>query len=387
MSRHIIFRLLIGAAALATLACDNSAAPGLVSGPVTVVTGLDPAFTILPSGGTDRIYTVRPKDATTRLLDARKADGTIVWSATIPACEAGYPCFPVVDNLGNIYIPTSQGLTSLKSDGTLRWTNAAATFRWVAAGTNGRVYAVDHGLQPTVYALDGTTGTSLWKTLLVGASILPIVVDETRSTVYAGGRGGPIALDIQTGSVKWSVSRSCFGESQEALASDGTIYVTCDSDFTSIMYAYDPTGTEKWHTSLGTAAGTFTPLVDDGGNIYGSNPTSVTSLSPSGAVNWRLTGLTQNFVHPAIDANKNVYIIAKLTSSAAWNLLVVKDGVVTSNKGAIDPTFAGALLLAPDGKLYYNSRGTLTSFDTGVGASPTAPWAQFGRDYARTSRR
>jgi hypothetical protein len=188
-----------------------------------------------------------------------------------------------------------------------------------------------------------------------------------------------------TGNEKWFETRPCFGESLEALGHDGTIYVSCDSDMTSTMYAYDPNGTEKWHTSLGTSTSAFEPLVDEGGNVYGSNGTTVTSLSPSGAVNWRLTGLTQNFVHPVVDSNRNVYIIAKLAGDAPWRLLAVKNGVASS-KGQIDATYAGALLLAPDGKIYYNSTGTLMSLDTD-GAATDAAWVQFGRDFARTSRR
>ncbi len=388
MTRHGIAKLLFGALLISIAACDNPNIPGLTTEPLTVASGLDPRYSILPSGGIDRLYTVRPSDATTRLLDARKANGAIVWSVSIPACESGFTCIPVLDDVGNIYLTTSQGLTSLKpTDGSVRWTNSTAKFSWIATGTNGRIYTIDRALGiQSVYALDAAAGSIIWKTILPAADGLPLVVDETRQTVYVGGRGGPTAIDTQTGSIKWRVIHSCIGGGHEALAADGTIYVTCDSDFTSILYAYDPTGTEKWHADLGTAAGTFTPLIDDSGNIYASNPSSVISLTPTGTVNWRLTGLTQNFVEPAIDTNRNVYVIAKLASDAGWNLLAIKDGVVASNKGAIDPTFAGALLLAPDGRLYFNANGSLLSYAT-PGVNAAAAWVQFGRDYARSSRR
>jgi hypothetical protein len=367
---------------ISSTGADNSTAP------VTVTTGLDPAFSILTAGGIDRIYAFFPNDPASRALAAMSANGSIAWSFVVPSCAAGSRCAPVVDALGNVYITTTQGLMSRKgSDGGLRWTNNAASFVSIAAGSTGRVYAIDRPfLTQSAYALDGATGSVLWKTALPAPDGLPVVIDEARSNMYVGGRGGPTALDLQTGAIKWRVTHSCIGGGETAIASDGTVYVTCDSDFTSKLYAYDPSGVEKWSASLGSTEGTFTPLIDAAGNIYASNSGSVTSLSPAGAVNWRLENLTQNFVEPALDTDGNVFIIAKLTSDAAWNLLAVRNGMVFSNDGEIDPTYAGALLLAPNGRVYYNANGNLISLGTG-GADAASQWVQFGRDYSRSSRR
>lgn len=373
---------------LSIVACDNSSTPGVTSPPPTtglvqIKSGLYQIYSTLASDGPDRIYTGK---------EARKTDGTIIWSAAIPGCEAKYKCFPTVDSAGNVYVPTGGGLKALTPDGTLRWTNAEATFRLVATGNSGRLYAYAYGFpQYWVYALDASTGTTIWKTPLATLSNT-LVVDESRSTLYLENYGGPIALNVNTGAVRWSAPHPCGGTGgYGALASDGTLYITCTSNVKEFrMYAFDPTGAEKWHTLLDTTfvstANSFTPLIDDAGNIYGSSQSAVVSVSPSGTVNWRFAGLTDNYVHPAIDIDRNVYVIAKHGVGAPWTLLVIKDGAVVSNEGEIDALYAGALLLAPNGRIYYNANGTLTSLET-AGAPPAAQWSQFGRDAGRSSHR
>jgi outer membrane protein assembly factor BamB len=378
-------------AALLAIACDHdSTGPAESATPVVLSTGLDPSYPTLAASGSDRIFTVRLNDATTRLLDARNASGDIVWTATIEKCPNA-PCIPAVGAAGNVYIVTTQGLKSLSSSGSLRWTAPGINYGRLAVGSNGLVYGLTEPFIGTqsLYAVDQATGATTWKVVLTLSDAGAILVDNLRSAVYAISRGKVIALDAANGSVKWTASpllgANCFGGGDGAIAPDGTLYVPCDNDFSSRLSAYSPSGTAKWIKELGSTNGTLTPLIDASGTIYVANSGSVNAVNADGTIIWKFEGLTRNNVVPVIDSDKNVYIIAQKTPIPESSLMVIKDGELVENRGAINLGDYGALLLTQQGRIYYNSAGSLIYFQ--AKATDTSPWSQMSGDAGRTASR
>lgn len=372
--------------------CDHdSTGPDDSAAPVTLGLGLDIRYPTLTAGPSGRIYTIRPNDLNTRRLDARDSDGSLVWTVVFPECTDECSRVPVVDAAGNVYAAGGQGLVSYNgTTGALRWTATGIRLGSLALGSNSRVYASNARFtanQP-LYAFDASSGALVWTATISDGGVASVLLDESRKTLYALTRGKAVALDSESGAIKFTASpllgSQCFGGSG-SIASDGTIYVGCDNDMSSGLSAYAPTGGAKWFKHLAAASGTFT-LIDGSGAIYVSNPASVTALTPDGEVIWKLDGIYQSNVHPVIDTQKNVYLIAARTSSADPEILVVNAGKIVGSKGPVAAGALGAFLLTTDGRVYYNSQGSLIYFQS-HGNDASAQWAQMGRDEGRTSRR
>jgi outer membrane protein assembly factor BamB len=370
------------------LACSDSTSP--VDDPKPTEVELPTINVPVLVASNDRIYTLRAVDDTSRALDARRTDGKILWTVSVPICGlAADSCFMATDGSGNVYLNTSRGLMSRgRSNGALRWT-AASIIREASAAvsTSGRIFVADRDVSPALmYAVDASAGTTSWSTILPpNLNVSATLLDESRSTVYAIGRGSAIALDMQTGSIKWITSQNCFGGSVGSLAADGTIYVTCDSDFSSRLFAYSPAGTLQWQVSLGSTNGTLAPLIDAAGTIYVANGGSVTALNKDGTTAWRMAGLFRNQTHPVIDSNKNVFVVASRISSISGRyLFAINNGQVVETKGLFP--CIGALLLNDSGRLYCAEVGLLIYAGT-AGYDAAAQWSQIGHDSNRSARR
>lgn len=368
--------------------CSDSTNPGDDPNPVTIDLPSLSVPMMVVSG--DRLYTLRRAvDTTTRELDARRLDGQLIWTVTVPLCgQISDACFLVADASGNVYFNTSDGLMSRsRSNGSLRWTvSSLARVASMAIAPSGRIYVADRdGTPGLMYAVDANTGAVVWSSILPPFNASATLFDEARSVIYALGRGAAAALDAQTGAIKWITSQNCFAGSDGALAADGTIYVTCDSDLSSRLFAYSPAGATVWQASLGASTATLTPVIDAAGIIYVANNGSVTALNKDGTTAWRLAGLFRNNTHPMIDSNRNLYAVASRISSVSGRYLIaINNGVVVETKGLFP--CSGALLLTESGRLYCAEVALVMSFPTS-GNDVAAQWNQMGHDASRTARR
>ena len=385
----VIRRLIMIGALLAASAeaCSRSTEPVSDGSPVEV-TLANLSVPVL-AASSDRIYTTSFVDSGSRALDSRSLSGELRWTTSVPACPSGLRCTLAIDGSSNLYLNTVDGLMSRSgSTGELRWTVNDVVTSGIAIGSSGRLYAPGRPFAATqlMHAIDVKSGAILWSSILPpNFDATAALLDEARSVVYAIGRGAVTAFDTQTGAIKWITSRNCFAGSDGALASDGTIYVTCDSDGSSKLIAYDQSGTAKWETSLGSNAGTLSPLIDGNGVVYVANVNSLTALNKDGAVAWKLSGLFRNVTHPAIDAEHNIYIAASRISSVSGRYLIsVNNGQIVETKGLFP--CGGSLLLNKSGRLYCAEVGLLIYMQT-AGNDELAQWSQLSHDPNRTGRR
>ncbi len=388
MTRRLSYVCRIMVLASCAVGCSDSTSPADDSAPTEVALPTISVPMLVASN--DRIYTLRAVDDTSRALDARRADGKLLWTVSVPACGlAADSCFMATDASGNVYLNTSHGLMSRgRSNGSLRWTAGAILGAASAAvSTTNRIFVADRDVTPAlINAVDANTGTTNWSTILPpNLNVSATLLDESRSTVYAIGRGAAVALDTQTGAIKWITSQNCFGGSVGSLAADGTIYVTCDSDFSSRLFAYGPTGTVQWQVSLGSTNGTLAPLIDATGTIYVANRGSLTALNKDGTTFWQFAGLFRNQTHPVIDSNKNVYVVASRISSISGRYLIaINNGAVVETKGLFP--CIGALLLNDSGRLYCAEVGLFIYAGT-AGYDAATQWSQIGHDANRSARK
>lgn len=385
----VIRRLIVIGAILTASAegCSQSTEP-LSGGSPVEVTLANLSVPVLAASN-DRIFTSSFVDSGSRALESRSLSGDLRWTTAVPACPTGLRCTLAVDGSSNLYLNTVDGLMSRSgSTGGLRWTLKDVVAPAIAIGSAGRLYApgMPFSAAQLMHAVDVNSGAILWSSILPpNFDATAALLDEARSVVYAIGRGGVTALDTQTGAIKWITSRNCFAGSDGALASDGTIYVTCDSNGSSTLIAYDPGGTAKWETNLGTIAGTLSPLIDADGLVYVANVNSLTALNKDGSVAWRLAGLFRNVTHPVIDSGHNVYIAASRISNISGRyLLSVNNGQIVETKGLFP--CGGSLLLNRSGRLYCAEVALLIYMQT-AGADQLAQWSQLSHDSNRTGRR
>ena len=363
-------------------ACSDPTAPRDPAEPFTVSLGA-PSTVPLLAASSSHIFTLRGTSETSITVEGRSLDGRARWKRTLPSCADA--CFLAADSL-NVYLTTATEIVSLTgANGGTRW-SAPLRGAVVAIGSSGRIYAASRpfAVPQRLYALNAGSGAIDWATsVLPSLDATAILVDETRSFVYALGRGRVSTLNLQNGVVQRTSMDDCFGGSQGALAADGTIYVTCDGASSSRLTALQPGGVVKWTIPLGSSNGTSAPVIDAAGTIYVANRTSLTALTPAGSQAWRLDGLFDNTVSPAVGSNNDVYINASLTSAGPRSILVVNGGSVVEDKGQIQCGLA--FLLTSTGRVYCGASGSFVYFQ-GRSTDATAHWAQLGRDAQRGSR-
>ncbi len=157
--------------------------------------------------------------------------------------------------------------------GTLLWSRdtGSGTFHAIysspAIDSDGVVYCgSNENYNNQVRAINGHTGVQIWQIAMANSADLSPAVGPN-NLVYAGDTwaGYLNAIDKQSGNVLWQFSRGGgFGNGpgfgSPALASDGTVYVTCASLHT--LYAVDGnTGAENWSFGTGVLAASYSPSI------------------------------------------------------------------------------------------------------------------------------
>jgi hypothetical protein len=348
--------------------------------PVILAAGDGMFGTEMAIGSNNTLYTERYVNGS-RLVDARKLDGEKLWTANV-GCSSDR-CPISVDGSSNALIGTGNFWTLLNTtDGARRSTNVSG--RALAVSGNARFYTFEKEMSPSlgkVFAFD-TTGDPIWQTFLPGVISDRVLLDSARDNVYVISRGGSTTLSAATGVIKWIANPECYDASQGAISADGTLYVTCDTGGSTTLYAYAPGGTKKWSALLSSSPVAQSPLIDANGNIFVADEATVTSLSPSGALRWRLGGFRENRSSPVIDVAGNVYVLASRDVPGETHLFVVRDGAIVDDKGLFRTALPGGFALTSTGAVYYS--GALLLYFQSAGFDPAAQWPQLGRDAQRS---
>ena len=373
-------------ALLATLlACSDTTEPAGDPAELREISLGAPSTVPLLAASAERIYTLRGVDASSIEIEARSLNGSSRWTVKETTCHDF--CFLAVDASDNVYFTTALEVKSLSgSNGRQRWTSPVRG-AVIAIGSSGRVYVASRpfAVPQRTYSINSASGQIVWSaTLLPKLDATALLVDESRSFVYAIGRGLVSTIGLESGAVLRTSKDDCFGGSQGAIAFDGTIYVTCDNAASSRLTAYEPGGFLKWTTILGSANGSSAPVIDASGTIYVSNRSSLSALSPEGTILWQLGDLTGNIVSPAVGSNNDVYIHAAHATSPASSLLVINNGSIVENKGVVN--CAHSFLLTTTGRIYCGSAGGFSFFQT-RNIDLTSQWSQLGNDAQRGSRK
>ena len=223
---------------------------------------------------------------------ATSVPGVCAGKYTAPSATTGRPSNPNTCDVCQRIAP----VFALESaTGALRWqrtwahTGAGDTIYAAPAVDGGMVFVALGGPDGGAYALSATTGAILWQTShVLGFDGRPVVAD---GAVYfpAQTPGTLVALDEQTGAMRWQQGSSA--TSSTPVVSGGMVYTAGADEIVRAYHTQD--GTPSWTFQTGGSAGnaliaTGAALTVDSGTLYvGSQGGDLYALNPaSGKVIW-----------------------------------------------------------------------------------------------------
>ena len=245
--------------------------------------------------------------------------------------------------------------------GTVLWQRSLREPIWPspAIGANGALYVAGVG---TLYAIDGTSGSDLWKfTTNRWAIGSPSVGAD--GTVYAG-LGGIHALEGVNGSVKWTFATGVGFATPPAFGLDGTVFAGCRN---GVLYVLDGTTGEKKREFVSGGAFSGTAAIGEDGTVYmGSWDTNVYAFDGvTGLTKWRFTAGGAVAGSAVIGSDGAVYIGAEDKYLYALNGSTGEKRWRFQTGTAVRATPA----LGPDGTVYLISDDkTLYALDGATGA-------------------
>ncbi|HEY1708398.1 MAG TPA: PQQ-binding-like beta-propeller repeat protein [Rhizomicrobium sp.] len=277
------------------------------------------------------------------LLALSSATGAVLWNKLPDAQFAGSPT--VAGNF--VYAITSFNAPVLyalnATTGATVWTQTLAQSDASPIVVNGIIYvACNNG---TMYALKAATGALLWSSTLGGTVTQSSDAAVVDGTVYVGSGSAIYALDAATGAQIWSFATGSTIERSPSVA-NGIVYVGSDDGNVYALRA--GTGATLWTYTTGSAV-YQSPAVAAGIVYIGSQDDHLYALDAhTGALHWAFTA--SNVLGNAIVANKVVYATAR---DGSLHALDATTGVLLAN-AHFGYTVVGNPVVS-DGVLYLNT--------------------------------
>lgn len=313
------------------------------------------SITLAPAIGPDgTIYlpvTIRTNTHYYCDLKAINSDGTLKWNYTInygAGSSTGFTGTPAIGSDGTIYIPgyTESGgfLLALNSDGTFKWnyiTECWSGSNSPAIGNDGTIYTTgfyqgytsggyrQYGI---LYAIN-PNGTSKWNYTITEPDYgmswsygCPAIGPD--GTIYFTGQVSAYSLTGRlyainpNGTVKWqktinpNPSYYTSLQSSPVLTKDGTIIIIPSYyswvDYTSVVCAFNPDGSEKWNTILPHILAKGVALANDGtlyvtGYNWNNNIGILCAIGPDGSQKWNYTTDYPLNFNPVIGNDGTIY--------------------------------------------------------------------------------
>jgi outer membrane protein assembly factor BamB len=241
------------------------------------------------------------------------------------------------------------------------------------AVVNGVVYIGN--LDGSLYALNASTGATLWSTTKSGGgSSSPAVAN---GVVYYGFGAGMFALNASTGASLWGYEVDDYAFSSSPAVANGIVYVGSEDNNVYALGA--STGIKLWSYATGNEV-LSSPAVANGVVYVGSDDNNVYALNAStGAKLWSYTTGGGVFSSPAVangvvyvgSEDNNAYALNASTGAKLWSY-------ATGNKVLSSPAVANGVVYvaSDDGNTYALNASTgakLRSYTTGNAISNSSP--------------
>ena len=301
--------------------------------------------------------------------------GEIKW--TFPIAKTTYGGGPVVGPDGSIYVGAQEKVfRAIKPDGTLKWSfeTAGNVEAFPAITSDNKLYFVSNGSPATLYAMNATTGAAEWTKELDGGTGSAVVVDA-EGNIYVGTNSAIWSFSAD-GSQRWKSDAINVTE-RGSFAIDGTtLYAGLKA--TAGVGAIDmSTGTIKWTSNLGTNDNYF-PIVGPDGTVYYTSKggKKIYAINPDGTKKWESpTAAALIYAGLVLTADNKLYIGTQAAIDGSRQLLTVNAADGTFTMEPSDQVMS-AFTFGPDARVYYGTvAGNLCTIET---VGPAASWSMRG---------
>jgi outer membrane protein assembly factor BamB len=236
-----------------------------------------PDGTVLVGSDDDNFYALNPTDCSVKWTVA--TGGDINSSAAI-------------DSNGDIYFGSDDNKVYARHrDGSPKWTVATGgnVKSTPALSSDGKALYVGSN-DDNVWALNTTTGATLWKAKLLGdIECSPAVGSD--GTIYVGSvLGFMYALNPANGAVKWSKLLAPEIRSSPAVDASGTVYVGADEPVFALNGA---TGAVIWQFKTGGDVRSSPAIGIDGSLVIGSDDNKLYAFGPGQTLGYRTEGVAE----------------------------------------------------------------------------------------------
>lgn len=268
-----------------------------------------------------------------------RSDGTVRWALAM----ASYASAGAIGADGTVYTSDSKGLHAITSEGCERWLfpSPDGLFGFPTIGHDGTVYVVGGNNVNRLYAVDAA-GLKKWSLLAPFGGLGSPAVGV--NALYADNDGVLLAIDL-SGKLMWTFGGDV--RTPAAIGSDGTVYVGSGSGI-GVVQALTPAGIQKWSLKMGSNNGSMPAIRSDGSVIVGGYD-KLYAVTPDGALVWAVDKADVNGQSPIVGADGTVYIGLSAFApdgSKKWTLPVAGVG----SSGAIGAD--GTVYMVAGGKLY-----------------------------------
>lgn len=243
---------------------------------------------------------------------------------------------------------------AINPDGTKKWSLQldGPVGAFPALSADGILYCLTN--KSTLYALDASSGTIKWEQSLDGATGSAVVIDKV-GNVYAGTNAAIYAFKPNKEQI-WKLEGVNVTEQATFALKDQMLYATLKGG--GGLVAVDmTTGTKKW--TYPTAKGdAYFPIIDKNGNIYFTEKGSQTvhAVNANGSKIWeKNVGNNLNYSGGALSTDGVLYVGTQSGNKVLG--LDITDGNIVFNE-AVGQQVMAAVTIGPDKRLYCGTIGS-----------------------------
>lgn len=281
---------------------------------------------------------------------------------------------------------TIDNVYAINPDGTKKWSRQldGPVGAFPALSADGVLYCVTN--KSTLYALDASSGTIKWEQSLDGATGSAVVIDKV-GNIYAGTNTAIYAFRPNKEQI-WKLEGVNVTEQATFALKDQILYATLKGG--GGLVAVDmTTGTKKW-TYPTTKGDAYFPIIDKNGNIYFTEKGSQTvhAVNADGTKIWeKNVGNNLNYSGGALSTDGILYVGTQSNYKVLG--LDITDGNIVFEE-AVGQQVMAAVTIGPDKRLYCgtigsDNIGSIKAFAINKALEPDS-WSIRGGDIHGTNR-
>lgn len=322
--------------------------------------------------------------------------GDLKWSFPLPLTYGGGP---MVGGDGVIYQGAADGFYAIKADGSQKWKAAIGKVEAFPAINGNVVYCVANSSPAKLYALDATTGETVWSADITGTNT-GCAVAVTKSGKVIVGTNGKLKGFSAAGVEEWSHDLNISERGSFAFGPNNKLYAALSSSSANtpagLVQLDAVTGALDWTYATTTTASNgacYFPVVDATGVVYFAQRggRKVIAVNADGTRKWETAiGAELIYTGLALSADGVVYAGTQGKSGATWKFFGVNtaDGALVVDE-AFGSQMMSAFTFGPDARLYWGViNGTGDCLHARNVESKMAPncWAVRGGDLQGTNK-